>query len=242
MNYIEAGEVGGLMGLDRKLIEEGGECGLRSIIMGLGALAGRTLQSNVLSYEGPFGVGYGVASIEGIYNKEENPYTSLARRALEHYILTGDILEPEESLPDALLSNKAGVFVTLKEYNMLRGCIGTTAPTEENIAKEIIQNAISAGTKDPRFRPVEEDELPDIIYSVDVLEEPESIESIDELDVNKYGVIVQKGLRRGLLLPNLYGIDTPEEQVAIALEKARIEPHEKYKMKRFKVVRYEQER
>lgn len=125
---------------------------------------------------------------------------------------------------------------------MLRGCIGTTAPTEENIAKEIIQNAISAGTKDPRFRPVEEDELPDIIYSVDVLEEPESIESIDELDVNKYGVIVQKGLRRGLLLPNLYGIDTPEEQVAIALEKARIEPHEKYKMKRFKVVRYEQER
>lgn len=241
------GDVEGLMSLDPMLIEQGGECGLRSIIMGLGALKGKKLKTNILSYEGPFGVGYGVASIEGIeenddiYNKgrNEDPYITLARKSLETYIRTGEIIEPDATLPDEMLNRRSGVFVTLKRDGQLRGCIGTIAPTQANIAEEIIQNAISAGTKDPRFYPVTEDELPYIEYSVDVLEEPEPVDSIEQLDAKKYGIIVKKGLRRGVLLPNLEGVDTPEEQLAIALSKAGIEPHENYKVERFKVIRHE---
>lgn len=121
---------------------------------------------------------------------------------------------------------------------MLRGCIGTIEPTQGNIALEIIENAISAGMKDPRFEPVEEEELPYLIYSVDVLMEPEPISSMEELDVEKYGVIVSKGFRRGLLLPNIEGVDTPQEQVKIALQKANISEYEDYKLERFEVIRH----
>ena len=137
-----------------------------------------------------------------------------------------------------LLTNRAGVFVTLKKDGMLRGCIGTIEPTQGNIALEIIENAISAGMKDPRFEPVEEEELPYLIYSVDVLMEPEPISSMEELDVEKYGVIVSKGFRRGLLLPNIEGVDTPQEQVKIALQKANISEYEDYKLERFEVIRH----
>ena len=120
----------------------------------------------------------------------------------------------------------------------LRGCIGTILPTCECIADEIIQNAISAGTEDPRFYPVTEDELSRIEYSVDVLDVSQPIQSIEELDTKRYGVIVTKGKKRGLLLPNLDGIDTPDKQVSIALQKAGILPGEKYTMERFEVVRH----
>ena len=103
---------------------------------------------------------------------------------------------------------------------------------------EILRNAVSAGTEDPRFAPVNKAELDEIVYSVDVLSEPEDISSIEELDVKKYGVIVSSGFRRGLLLPNLDGVDTPEQQVSIALEKAGIRPKEQYKLQRFEVVRH----
>lgn len=238
IDHLGRGDVKGLMNLDTNLIEEGGECGLRSIIMGLGALDGKELKPRILSYEGPFGVGYGVASIEGV-DGAGNPYINLARRALETYVKTGDVIEPDCNLPREMIDRQAGVFVTIKAHGQLRGCIGTIGPTEENIAKEIIQNAISAGTKDPRFYPVGEDELSHLKYSVDILDEPEPIESIDSLDTREYGVIVKKGTRRGLLLPNLEGVDTPEKQVAIALDKAGIGPDERYKMERFRVTRYE---
>lgn len=238
IDNIDRGHVEGLMNLDRRLIEEGGECGLRSIIMGLGTLDGREIKSNVLSYEGPFGVGYGVVSIHAMA-RDENPYIHLARKTLETYVKTGEKIKPGTDLPVELLEERAGVFVTLKKDGMLRGCIGTIEPTEDNIAKEIIENAIRAGTEDPRFPPVEEDELSHIVYSVDVLEEPEPIESIEDLDVQNYGVIVKKGMRRGLLLPNIDGVDTPEEQVSIALNKARIRPYDRYSMERFRVIRHE---
>lgn len=136
------------------------------------------------------------------------------------------------------MKNKAGTFVSIKKNGELRGCIGTILPTKENIALEIISNAISSGTRDPRFNAVREDELDSLSYSVDVLLEPEPIDSIEDLDVKKYGVIVRAGFRTGLLLPNLEGVDTPEEQVSIALRKAGISPKENYSMERFEVIRY----
>ena len=130
------------------------------------------------------------------------------------------------------------MFVSLKKDGRLRGCIGTISPTKSSIAKEIITNAVSAGTGDPRFDPVREEELDDLVYSVDVLGEPEDIKSKDELDVVKYGVIVSKGSRRGLLLPNLEGVDTVEKQIEIALQKAGIAADANYEMQRFEVVRH----
>ena len=128
--------------------------------------------------------------------------------------------------------------MSLKKSGLLRGCIGTISPVESCIADEIIRNAISSGTQDPRFPPVEEDELNSLVYSVDVLSEPEPISSMDQLDIKRYGVIVTNGKRRGLLLPNLDGVDTPKQQIDIALQKAGISIHETYSMERFEVVRH----
>ncbi|MFO7969486.1 MAG: AmmeMemoRadiSam system protein A [Bacillota bacterium] len=167
-----------------------------------------------------------------------NPYVKLAKKALEFYIKNNKEMQKPTDLPKEMLEKKAGVFVSLKKWGDLRGCIGTTSPTTNSIADEIIQNAISAGTRDPRFPPVNEKELSLLTISVDVLKAPEPIESISELDTNKYGVIVRKGRRSGLLLPNLEGIDTPKEQVDIALRKAGIYPEEDYKLERFEVIRH----
>ncbi len=126
----------------------------------------------------------------------------------------------------------------MKKHGHLRGCIGTISPITNSIAEEVMRNAISAGTEDPRFSPVTEKELPELVYSVDILSEPEPIESIKELDVKRYGVIVTDGYRRGLLLPNLEGVDTPEQQMSIAMEKAGIRPRQPYSLERFEVVRH----
>ena len=144
-----------------------------------------------------------------------------------------------EGLPQEMYSNRAGVFVSLKEEGRLRGCIGTITPVRTSIAEEIIENAISASTKDPRFHAVEPEELGRLIYSVDVLGETEEISSEAELDVKRYGVVVSRGYKRGLLLPNLDGVDTVDEQVAIAKRKAGIpEDAEDIRLERFEVVRH----
>ena len=144
-----------------------------------------------------------------------------------------------EGLPQEMYSNRAGVFVSLKEEGRLRGCIGTIAPVRASIAEEIIENAISAATKDPRFQAVEPEELERLIYSVDVLGETEEISSEAELDVKRYGVVVSRGYKRGLLLPNLDGVDTVDEQVTIAKRKAGIpEDAEDIRLERFEVVRH----
>ena len=161
----------------------------------------------------------------------------LAKKSLRHYLQTGKLLNTPAELPDAL-RGQAGVFVSLKKQGRLRGCIGTYLPTQENVAAEIIVNAVSAGTQDPRFWPVELDELEDLEVSVDVLNPPERIENINQLDPRRYGVIVRRGHRSGLLLPDLEGVDTPEQQVAIACQKAGIRQDEPFELYRFTVTRY----
>ena len=137
-----------------------------------------------------------------------------------------------------MIKNKAGIFISIKKHGQLRGCIGTIAPTEKNIASEILQNSISAATNDPRFNPIEPNELEDLTYSIDVLSPSEPIKDKYELDVLRYGVIVSYGERRGLLLPNLEGINIVDEQVAIALEKGGISPDKPYELERFEVIRH----
>lgn len=154
-----------------------------------------------------------------------HPYAELAKRAIEEYVKNGNVLTPGEIPPD--MQKKAGVFVSLKKHGELRGCIGTFLPCEENIYKEIVRNAIAAATEDPRFYPVQEDELSDITYSVDVLSEPEKVSDISELDPKRYGVIVVKGHKKGLLLPDIEGVNTVEEQLVITKMKAGIDSSDK---------------
>lgn len=161
----------------------------------------------------------------------------LAKHSLKCFLTTGKLLDTPTELPESL-RGQAGVFVSYKKQGKLRGCIGTFAPTQENIAAEIIANAVSAGTQDPRFWPIELDELAELEVSVDVLNQPERIDSYDQLDPRIYGVIVRKGHRSGLLLPDLAGVDTPAEQVAIACDKAGIREGEQVELYRFTVTRY----
>jgi len=259
---ISNGDFLSLLNFDEDFCDAAGECGLRSFIIMAGALDGKEIKSELLSYEGPFGVGYAVAAFTIIgedenrhfddifefnevkrlnsLKEEEDDYVRLARLTLENYVIKHKKFKITEDLKleKELLEKRAGVFVSLKMDGKLRGCIGTISPTTSSIADEIIQNAISSGLEDPRFYPVSEDELSKLEYSVDVLGEAEKIESMDELDPKSYGVIVSLGNKRGLLLPNLEGVNTSLEQVNIALQKAGILPNEKYSLERFEVVRH----
>ncbi len=165
-------------------------------------------------------------------------YVKLARMSFEAYTRHGRRIEVPEGLSTHLLSERAGCFVSLHVGDDLRGCIGTLAPTRPTLADEIIENAISACSRDPRFPSVRPEELPSIHCSVDVLGEAEDIDGLDQLDVKRYGVIVTKGFRRGVLLPDLDGVDTPEQQVAIAKQKAGISMAESCDLQRFEVVRH----
>ena len=169
-------------------------------------------------------------------------YQKLAQQSIEYYFRNKKALPLPDDLSLEMLKNKAGVFVSLhKSDHSLRGCIGTLLPTKNNMAEEIIHNALSAAFHDNRFYPLEEDELKDLVISVDVLSEPEPINSPEKLDTKKYGVIVQtKDGRSGVLLPNLDGIDTVEKQISIACQKGRIDPgHDKILLFRFTVERHE---
>ncbi|MBQ1490464.1 MAG: AmmeMemoRadiSam system protein A, partial [Blautia sp.] len=165
-------------------------------------------------------------------------YVRLARETIEAYILTRRHKTLPEDLPEELTNTKAGVFVSLHKMGQLRGCIGTILPTRPSVAEEIMANAISASTSDPRLSPVEPGELSQLEISVDVLSPPEKISSTEELDVKRYGVIVSRKGKRGLLLPNLEGVDTVAEQVAIARQKAGIGPSEEVSLERFEVIRH----
>ena len=166
-----------------------------------------------------------------------HPLVELAKKSVEKYIREGRVESPLDS-PPADMTEKAGVFVCLKKHGQLRGCIGTFMPSYENVGVETIMNAISAATKDPRFQPVEKSELQELDYSVDVLSPPEKISDTKELDPRQYGVIVVSGHKRGLLLPDLEGVDTVEEQLRIAKMKADILPHEEVEIFRFEVKRF----
>jgi len=170
--------------------------------------------------------------------KKESAYVRLARETIENYIKQGKIITPPLGLPEEMINQKAGVFVSLKKNGNLRGCIGTFMPTQGNVAQEIIKNAISAAVDDPRFSPVNASELKELTISVDVLSAPEEVKDISQLDPKKYGVIVSSGYKKGLLLPDLEGVDTVEYQIDIAKRKAGIYPGEKVKLYRFEVKRY----
>ncbi len=247
--------------MDARLCERAAECGLRSFQIMAGALDGLAVSPALLSYEGTFGVGYGVATFIVTSPDEnrrfarqceeleharlaerkaaEDPWVKLARLSLETYVRTGKQLDTlPDGLPGEMTGRAAGAFVSLHAHGQLRGCIGTTGPTTNNVAWEIVQNAVSACSRDPRFVPVQADELDSLEYSVDVLGEPEAISSPAELDIKRYGVIVSCGGRRGLLLPDLDGVDTIEQQIDIARQKGGISRREQYSLERFEVVRH----
>jgi len=183
------------------------------------------------------GGGGAINSREVLMKDEElHPVVKLARRTVESYVRDGATPEPEKLTSE--MREQAGVFVSLHKHGKLRGCIGTFEATRKNVAEEIVANAVSSATRDPRFDPVDESELDDLEYSVDVLSRPESVTDIGELDHKEYGVIVESGSRRGLLLPDLAGVDSAEEQIAICRLKAGIAPDEPVDLYRFRVTRF----
>ena len=237
------------------------ECGHRSFVMMSGAFDGIGVKAEALSHQDVTGVGYGICIFEPqeedegrrfleqyeekkerqLKTRYENAdaYVKLARDAVYHYVIHRRYLPVPEDLDEDLLNRKAGTFVSIHKNGRLRGCIGTIMATRDSVAEEIIANAVSACSRDPRFSPIREEELRDLEISVDVLGEIEDIGSPEELDVKRYGVIVSCGRRRGLLLPDLEGVDSVEEQIDIAREKGGIGKHEKYDLQRFEVIRHE---
>jgi AmmeMemoRadiSam system protein A len=165
-----------------------------------------------------------------------DPLVDLAIQAVGAYVLTGRVLSVPNPLPPEFAA-RAGVFVSIKKAGQLRGCIGTFSPSQETVAREVIANAIKSASEDPRFPPIDETELASLAISVDVLSEPEACNE-DQLDPSRFGVIVQSGWRRGLLLPDLDGVESVEDQLAIARSKASIAPGESVRLFRFTVERH----
>ncbi len=268
MDVCSRAAFGELFDFDENFCEKAAECGHRSFVIMAGALDGLAVKAKQYSHQDVTGVGYGICSFYpegpdesrhflGSYLKaqadrltrqreDSDAYVRLARRSLETYILEHrrltleEVRQPsQEALPPELLTLKAGAFVSIHEHGKLRGCIGTILPTASCVAEEIIGNAVSAAVRDPRFDPIRPEELPWLEINVDVLGDPEPVDSADELDVKRYGVIVSgSGGRRGLLLPDLEGVDTVEQQIAIARQKGGIRPGEKISLERFEVVRH----
>ena len=231
-----------IVDIDYNLRRLAGECGFRSMLVAIGASSELSPSCEVLSYEAPFGVGYLVAQITNQpagADVEEVSLPALARAAVETFVRSEEVLSPPRSA-QTLLTTRAPCFVSLKTLSgELRGCIGTIEASRDTLAEEIIANAISAATNDPRFDPVRPEELSNLRYSVDVLFPPEEA-VLEDLDPTAYGVIVEdkSGGRRGLLLPDIPGIDNAEHQVQIAARKAGIEPGEPVRLYRFKVERF----
>ena len=260
MDVCSRAAFGELFDFDETFCEHAAECGHRSFVIMAGALDGMAVEAKQLSHEDVTGVGYGICTFHpkganenrhflAIRHRSEekrltearnhsDAWVRLARESVESYVLHHQVMNVPNDLPEELLNRKAGAFVSIHKQGKLRGCIGTIAPTRANLAEEIIRNAVSAAVNDPRFNPIQPEELKWLEINVDVLSEPEDIPSEDDLDIKRYGVIVTRGQRRGLLLPDLDGVDTVQQQVAIARKKAGIGPDEKVSLQRFEVVRH----
>ena len=260
MDVLGRGAFGELLDFDETFCDKAAECGHRSFVIMAGALDGLAVKAEALSHEDVTGVGYGICTFYPAgedssrhfaeeYDRKagaelaakrdkSDAYVNLARQSLESYILNGRTIPIPDGLPEEMLTTRAGAFVSIHKHGQLRGCIGTILPTTGSVAEEIITNAISASTKDPRFDPITADELKWLDINVDVLGEPEDIPSADMLDVKRYGVIVTSGYKRGLLLPDLDGVDTVEQQIEIASRKGGIRPGEPVKLQRFEVIRH----
>lgn len=253
-----------MLEFDEDFCAKAAECGHRSFVIMAGAFDGLNVDANVLSHQDVTGVGYGIVTFyPGTENenrcflqkqqlKVEEKYTHsdgyvlLAREVIELYIkerrklkIPDDISENLMGmLPEEMFSRRAGAFVSIHKHGSLRGCIGTIGPATNSLAQEIINNAISASTRDPRFDPITEEELKWLEINVDILGDAEDIDSKEQLDVKRYGVIVSCGRRRGLLLPDLEGVDDVDTQISIAMKKGGIKPGDAYKLQRFEVVRH----
>ena len=260
MDVMGRAAFGELFDFSENFCEKAAECGHRSFVIMAGLWDGLRVKVEKLSHEDVTGVGYGICTFypegpseerhflerylaeqEKERNKQkesEDAFVRLARASVESFIRNRRVLQLPKDLPAELLHTQAGAFVSIHEHGRLRGCIGTFLPTASCLGEEIIQNAVSACSRDPRFDPVTEDELKYLEINVDVLSEPEPIDSKNQLDVKKYGVIVTSGSRRGLLLPDLEGVDTVEQQIDIARRKAGIREGEKIRLQRFEVVRH----
>ena len=260
MDVCSAARFGELFDFDENFCQKAAECGHKSFVIMAGALDGQAVEATQYSHEDVTGVGYGICSfipngqdasrhfLEARLQQVEDEllqkriksdaWVKLARESAEYFVKNGQELELPSWVPEELLKTRAGAFVSVHKFGALRGCIGTIAATKENLALEIIHNAVSAVSEDPRFEPVTQDELKYLDINVDVLGDAEKISSPAELDVKKYGVIVQSGYKRGLLLPDLDGVDTVEQQISIAKRKGGIAPGEDVVLFRFEVVRH----
>lgn len=263
MDIMEKGDFEELFSFEDNFCEKAGECGHRCFVVMAGVLDCMEIEARKLSYEGPFGIGYGVcafipqkeqeASVQrsffDIYTdkikaevkkirENEDEYVVLARTALEAFVRTKTITKvPKDASPE-LRERRTGAFVCIREQGHLRGCIGTTMPVMGNVGEEIIMNAMSVAVRDSRFEPVTPDELELLTYTVDVLTTPEPVSAVCELDVKKYGIIVTSGDKRGVLLPDLDSVNTVDEQIRIARLKAGITDEEKFDIMRFEIERH----
>ena len=261
MRTMGSAAFGELLEYSPEFLHQAQECGHRAFVILAGILDGMRVTPHVLSHEATFGVGYGIVTydIDGTdenrrflqkYEEEQlarleqktadsDAYVKLARASVERWVRTRTVLPIPRDLPEEMLEKQAGVFVSLHMHGDLRGCIGTILPVQDCIAEEIIRNGISACARDPRFSPVTVNELPWLEISVDVLTEPERIPDETYLDVRKYGVICTCRGRRGLLLPDLEGVDTIAEQISIACRKGGIDPaDDDLVLERFEVIRH----
>ena len=260
MDALKKGDFGSLLDFPEELCNKAGECGHRTLVMMAGTLDRMRAKVRCLSYEGPFGVGYGVCeyisegrqpdrNFKELHEEKErarvreqiekqDTYVALARRTIDEYARTGKVLEAPKGLLEEMYQKRGGVFVSIKENGSLRGCIGTIEPAEASLALEIIHNAISASARDPRFSPIEPEELDRLTITVDVIGPVEPVDSPDKLDVKRYGIIVSREGNRGLLLPDLDGVDTVQEQIEIAKRKAGIGENEEVALERFEVERH----
>lgn len=260
MDVMGRAAFGELFDFDESFCDRAAECGHRSFVIMAGAFDGQAVKAEKLVHQDVTGVGYGICTfrpegpddsrrflkkrLESVENRitdkraDSDEYVRLAYASVEAYVSERRTIPVPDGLSEDLTGRRAGAFVSIHEHGALRGCIGTISPTRASLAEEIIANAVSASSRDPRFAPIKPDELPWLEISVDVLGEPEDISSKDMLDVKRYGVIVTSGRKRGLLLPDLDGVDTVDRQIDIARQKAGIHKFEKYSLQRFEVIRH----
>jgi len=223
-------------GVDPDLVEEAGECGLRPLAILLGAARAAGLTSQVLSYEGPFGVGYPVVAFTGA--RVALDIQDLGRRAIETYLRSHQLIEPPEPIPMEWQAPSAA-FVTLRKNGAMRGCVGSTRPTEATAAHELIRYAIASAVRDPRFHPVRLDEVPLLSIRVQLLDPAEPITDITRIDPRTQGIIVRSGDRQALLLPGIDEVVTPEQQLRAACQKAGIDRHAALQVERFRTRTFE---
>ncbi|EKU71184.1 AmmeMemoRadiSam system protein B [Selenomonas sp. F0473] len=259
MKYLEEGDFLKLLRIDPALAKAAGECGLRALWMMAGALDARALKIKKLSYQGTTGIGYGVVSLRvtredprrafaeryelmerhalAERRSAEDDAVRLARSTVEQVVTEGTLPPlPQDLSPE--MTARAGVYVTIEADGALRGRAGAFEPTEASVAAEIVKSAADAALRDPSFPPVREEELPAFVYTVDVLAEPELAGSAADLDVKRYGIIVEYRARRGLVLPNQAGIATVEDQIKTARRCAGIPADVPVRIWRFTTERH----